>query len=286
MHHDDDDILTRTVVVGVDDSEAARVALRWALEHAPADTRVSPVITWSAPIGAYPMPAPGMPAPPAPEIFERAAHERGHRGLAGINDARLDDLRTVLGRRGTALADIAVDADAVVVGARTHRGRALLGTTGTRLSKAATVPVVVVPDDTDPDARIDHAVVGIDGSEHAERALRWLLERADPATRITAITTFRIPNAPADLAPSVEVVLRQAAVQALDRTLAAVADLEGADRVRPVVLEGDARAVLTETECDLLVVGSRGFRGIAHLLLGSVATSLISHPPTVTVVVP
>jgi nucleotide-binding universal stress UspA family protein len=61
-----------------------------------------------------------------------------------------------------------------------------------------------------------------------------------------------------------------------------------ADReVGVVTMEGDPRQVLRaeSLNADLLVVGARGRRGLAHLLLGSVATSAVHGPKTPTVVV-
>jgi nucleotide-binding universal stress UspA family protein len=54
------------------------------------------------------------------------------------------------------------------------------------------------------------------------------------------------------------------------------------------LLDGDPRLLLREaaTQADLLVLGARGHRGVAHLVMGSVTTSLVHHPTAPTVVVP
>ncbi len=51
---------------------------------------------------------------------------------------------------------------------------------------------------------------------------------------------------------------------------------------------GDARNILRDASrgSDMLVVGARGHRGVAHLLLGSVATGLVHQPIVPTIVVP
>ena len=51
---------------------------------------------------------------------------------------------------------------------------------------------------------------------------------------------------------------------------------------------GDPRTVLMDAaeEADLMVLGSRGHEGVAHLLVGSVTTSLVHKPVVATVVVP
>jgi nucleotide-binding universal stress UspA family protein len=54
-------------------------------------------------------------------------------------------------------------------------------------------------------------------------------------------------------------------------------------RIESKVLEGDARsAILDEARAwsaDLIVLGSHGYTGIKRLLLGSVASSVVSHAP-------
>ena len=54
-------------------------------------------------------------------------------------------------------------------------------------------------------------------------------------------------------------------------------------KAQTAVLEGDARSVIVHEaekwKADLIVMGSHGYTGIKRLLLGSVASSVVSHAP-------
>jgi nucleotide-binding universal stress UspA family protein len=70
--------------------------------------------------------------------------------------------------------------------------------------------------------------------------------------------------------------------QAIERSAGELPDL-----VRTLEY-GDPRGVLRRLgeEADLLVLGARGHRGVAHLLLGSVTTGLVHQPLITTIVIP
>jgi nucleotide-binding universal stress UspA family protein len=54
-------------------------------------------------------------------------------------------------------------------------------------------------------------------------------------------------------------------------------------KIETATFEGDARAVIVDEarkwSADLIVLGSHGYSGIKRLLLGSVASSVVSHAP-------
>jgi len=58
--------------------------------------------------------------------------------------------------------------------------------------------------------------------------------------------------------------------------------------VESVVRSGGAAKVILESSegCDLIVMGSRGFGGLAGLLLGSVTLQVSQHAASTVVVVP
>jgi nucleotide-binding universal stress UspA family protein len=54
-------------------------------------------------------------------------------------------------------------------------------------------------------------------------------------------------------------------------------------KIESAVREGDARSLVVDEarkwSADLIVLGSHGYSGIKRLLLGSVASSVVSHAP-------
>jgi nucleotide-binding universal stress UspA family protein len=139
-------------------------------------------------------------------------------------------------------------------------------------------------------------VVGVDGSEHADRALAWAAEQASlerrPLTVINASDPFGTNQslylAGGGIAPQ-EVLLaerdaRRSLVEgAAERVRATHPELE----VRTQVPGTDARLALLEASNDawMIVLGSRGRGPLASLVLGSVsvAVSRLAVCPVVVV---
>jgi nucleotide-binding universal stress UspA family protein len=136
-------------------------------------------------------------------------------------------------------------------------------------------------------------VVGIDGSEGADEALRWALGEARlRGAKVRVVVAWHVPaivyggvgsvvlTSPAqDFRKGAEATARNALVR-LGR---ASEGLEIETRVR----EGRPASVLIEEarDAELLVLGSRGHGGFTGLLLGSVSAECAAHSPaTVTIV--
>lgn len=124
-------------------------------------------------------------------------------------------------------------------------------------------------------------VVGVDGSDSSKAALRWAIRQAKlTGGSVDAVTVWRFPStygwAPG---PGGMPDLETAAKSTLIAALAEVSGLEPGVPVRPVVTEGDAAEALLHAArgADLLVVGSRGHRGFASALLGSVSMHCVLH---------
>jgi len=122
-------------------------------------------------------------------------------------------------------------------------------------------------------------VVGVDGSEHAKRALLWAADQAvlegRPLTVVHAAGEGDVRTAawvqPGDVLASARKVVRAAV------TVAKTAHPSLA--VHAVARIGDARRVLVELSetAHLLVVGSRGRGTLASMLLGSVSVNVAKH---------
>ncbi|HEX5468720.1 MAG TPA: universal stress protein [Gaiellaceae bacterium] len=141
-----------------------------------------------------------------------------------------------------------------------------------------------------PDGTI---VVGIDGSEHSERALDWAIAEAKiRGTRLELVAAWHVPPAiymgPGFTPPideSVESAFREVAEEVVGKAAgrARAAGVEAETRLE----HGQAAEVLVEAsaDADLLVVGSRGRGGFAGLLLGSVSTQCAHHASCALVIV-
>jgi nucleotide-binding universal stress UspA family protein len=140
-------------------------------------------------------------------------------------------------------------------------------------------------------ADMPRIVVGVDGSEHARRAVRAALEeagrrQADVQAVYAVAGSGMMPDPVSQPGPRREEA-RSAGQKVLDEALDGVD--EGSTTVERTVKIGNATRVLCEAAADaeLLVVGSRGLGGFHGLLVGSVTQQVIAHAPCpVLVVVP
>jgi nucleotide-binding universal stress UspA family protein len=138
-------------------------------------------------------------------------------------------------------------------------------------------------------------VVGVDGSEESNAAIRWAVEEARlRGTEVRAVHAWLypavFPPAPT-VAPYAGVVpfdvLRDDAQEQLDTALAEAVPPDAGVQVQPVLAEGQPAEVLLEAcaDAELLVVGSRGRGGFAGLLLGSVSNQCAQHATCPVVIV-
>lgn len=134
-------------------------------------------------------------------------------------------------------------------------------------------------------------VVGVDGSEHAARALARAVEEARLRRAVLDIV-HAVPGPvmfadPVLAPPPSPERLREAGAKLVEQALAGV-NTEGLETT-PVVAVGHTAKVLCDVaeDADLLVVGSRGYGGFRGLLVGSVTHQVVAHAPCpVLVVVP
>jgi nucleotide-binding universal stress UspA family protein len=134
-------------------------------------------------------------------------------------------------------------------------------------------------------------VVGVDGSEGADRALAFALDEARARhADIKAVAAWHVPAAayetgwvpvsvdPTDFEKIAEAGLEKSVEEAASSGVS----------VTPIVREGQAAEVLVAEAhgADLLVVGSRGLGGFKGLLLGSVGQQCAYHAACPVVIVP
>ena len=164
------------------------------------------------------------------------------------------------------------------------------GAHGIRIAAAARCPVVVVPDLDLGERR--GVVVGVDGSEVSEHAVRFAALEAErlgePLLAVSVWTPLQAPRNDLAVYPELYLTNMQAATEEiLALALAGLAvDHPDLEVVREVV-RGYPSQVLNErgAHARLVVVGTRGRGAIARFLLGSISQEVLARLASVTAVV-
>ena len=138
-------------------------------------------------------------------------------------------------------------------------------------------------------------VVGVDGSPNSKRALDWAMRHA--AALHTALTVIAVHEVAKSywggipvIGPADQSLLEKLRQGAEEMTQRAASRLDGAGPASVTVraMNGFVVKELVDAsrDADLVVLGSRGGRGIARLLLGSVSSEVIQHSVCPVVIVP
>jgi nucleotide-binding universal stress UspA family protein len=133
---------------------------------------------------------------------------------------------------------------------------------------------------------MEKIVVGIDGSDASNDALRWAVEDARArGAEVVALHAYEVPEAAPDAVPAPPVDLpaliaevHDDAQQFVTRVVDEVVGNSVSVDVAPIAVEdGPAKALLDASrDADLLVVGSHG-HGLSGLFLGSVSLECAQH---------
>jgi nucleotide-binding universal stress UspA family protein len=139
-------------------------------------------------------------------------------------------------------------------------------------------------------------VVGVDGSDGAQRALEWAVEEARlRSAALVVVYGWQVPPVVTGAGPfDAPVVLEQETLDAVERNAKDVVerqlgsvDTKGIDVQRRIEPRPPVDLVLdAATGADLVVVGTRGHGGFTGLLLGSVSQQVAHHAPCPVVIVP
>ena len=281
--------MTRTrnrIVVGVDDSEASRIAVEAAA--AEAVLRACPLhVVHADPFGAAVRPGAGALADEAGHVLTDAV-ARARAAAPGI---------TVTGElaRGfpqPVLIDASREAELVVVGDRRlgTLTRAMHDTIAGEVTLRAYCPVLVALTADAPDGPI---IVGVDGSADAQAAMGFAAAEADLRRRAVLVVhawTRPGPWMPGSMLP---LDLDTDSVQAGAQRLLSEASVGWREKYPGVdfrlsLTHGHPREALMTAGRDapLLVVGSRGRTTPLIPELGSVTQYLLHHAPCSLAVVP
>jgi nucleotide-binding universal stress UspA family protein len=130
----------------------------------------------------------------------------------------------------------------------------------------------------------EQIVVGVDGSEAAEKALIWAAETAS-RNGAHLVIAHGDPALLPDASPGTGVDYHH---QLLREAIATAVEVSGACNISTVLQAEHPSHLLLELSqtADLLVVGSRGVGAVAGTLLGSVAHKVAAHGRCPVVVVP
>jgi nucleotide-binding universal stress UspA family protein len=138
---------------------------------------------------------------------------------------------------------------------------------------------------------MEKIVVGIDGSEPAQRGLEWAVAEASLRGASLVVVHAWQPSAvmsPYGATLADPVSLADAARSTLADSVASVDQTALALAPEQVLVQGPAAPALIDAArgSSLLVVGSRGRGGFTGLLLGSVSQQIAQHATVPVVIVP
>lgn len=278
---------SKPVVVGVDGSATALLAVRWAAERADRDgVSLRLVHAYALPIG-FPS---GV---TEEESILNALRREGRRTL---DEARVLatavkpglDVHTELAAMPTTtgLVHESEGAAVLVLGNRGHNALTglLVGSTSLAMAGHARCPVVLVRNSADGSPRTGPVVVGVDGTEASESALAFAFAEAS-ATGAPLVTVHAYLESAfeevlaANDAPLNWTLQREVAEAALGERLAGWQEkYPQVDVEREVVHDRATRALRRCAQtARLLVVGRRGHGGFRDLVLGSTSQQLMHH---------
>lgn len=277
------------IVVGVDGSDGAAEALRWAADAG--ERRQEPVVAVMA-WGYLDQRHPTGEAEFDPEYGEPQAQAALDAALAAALGDRAGAVegKIVCGLAADSLVEEAGPEDLLVVGARGLGGfkGLLLGSVSQRCLNLAKGPVAVVrgrgAGATGP------VVVGVDGSPASRAAVAWAATEAEArGVGLTLAHGWSAPFVgayPFGASTFDPRLFEEGAREVLD---AALVDLAASDlEIEPVLRYGTGGSAILEVAegASLVVVGSRGFSGLKGWILGSVSNQVVHHSPGSVVVIP
>ncbi|HTZ45382.1 MAG TPA: universal stress protein [Jatrophihabitans sp.] len=286
--------IERPVVVGVDDSAGAELALRWAQEDAAArgvPLRVVHAYRWRFAYDRI-----GTPGGSLGGDLQRAGHD-GEQFVAQLLDrARAAAPRlpiggeAIAGRPAAVLLDEAAGAGVLVLGSRrlTAISSEVFGSVGAAVAARASCPAVVVRGVAGPPEEGAAVVVGVDATPASERVLHYAFEHASRHRAALRAVLCWHPDLLATMRWRPEPPPPERAEAWLSECLAGWRERFPDVPVHPEVLrehptDGLISASLSQ---HLLVVGRHGRSAAAGTLLGSVSQGVLHHADCPVALVP
>lgn len=288
--------MSGSVIVGYDGSEGSALALQWAATTAVQRGRTLEVVTtWSMPPADLGMGASALVQQDLVDELRKEAQAANDEGLTVAAQLGANAVGEVIaGRPASVLVHLSEDAEMVVVGSHGSGGLTgfLLGSVSRQIATHASCPTVVMRPVA---ADAADMVVGVDGSAHSLKALRWAFEQASfTGLSLHVLHSWEIPPTWSMVeVPSYEpeVLIRDygnAELRDTSEAMAGFRDDFPDVKVRQEVMKGSpVKALVKASEhAQLVVVGSRGLGGFRGLLLGSVSHAVVHKAACPVAVVP
>lgn len=280
-----------TIIVGYDGSSPSAEAVLWAANEAV--VRNVPLRM----VACYDVPAVGdaMSGFPAAEVYaiavddiQASLNEMRDVAVAKYPQIRLECIASP-GPPSVALLNGVTAADLVVMGASSHHGKAAfwLGSTPRSVIHHSPCPVVIVRGAVSR-GRPDRVVVGIDGSEPSESAVRWAADEAGRhQVELLVVHGWWYPYVfVEDSMSQARDLTRVDAQIVLDKAVELAREVCATEVGHQLVESGPASALLdTVRDGDLLVLGSHGHGAITAGLIGSTVNSVLERSAVPVVVV-
>jgi len=271
-----------SIVVGIDGSENADLALDWAAAEAtrqnlPLHLLHAVNIDWLVAAALISEP---RDRPDVDEELDRACS----RARGAFPDLRVTAQATT-GSPAHDLVEASRSARQVVIGAHGRgRSRVALGSVATAVTAHASCPVVVVRPYASPDQAHEPVVVGVDGSAVSERAIDFALEHANRVgTSLVVVHAWWLDFVDGTVVTTPDSPQWNRARQRMELN---VAESLGGHRERYPEVEVSTQFVQARPavalsrasrKASLLVMGSRGRGGFSGLLLGSASREVLMH---------
>jgi nucleotide-binding universal stress UspA family protein len=156
----------------------------------------------------------------------------------------------------------------------------LLGSTAAKISRNGDVPVLVVK--SQPGGAYRRAVVAVELNPGGERLLKLVKPYVEEALDLNVIHASSVPYEDyvlLELGPMTR--LREVAQKDAAKTLQSMVRKSGLVRAESKVTPGDPRVRILEEakahSAELIVVGTRGLKGVKRIVLGSVAEWILAN---------
>lgn len=280
--------MSSMIIVGATDTSAGHRALAWAARRA--EDRRQRMLLYgivggaTGVVGSEAVVAEGVAA--IQGFLDREAEALRARGLTV-------DTRVAAGDPSALLVDASADAALLVIGSDYRgpgRGPAR-GVHGIRIAAGSACPVIVVPDIDVADTERSGVVVGVDGSEVSEAAVRFAAAEADrlgePLIAVTAWAPVVVPRHFSGYPQSYLDSMKALSAETLAIALAGLRQDYPELQIDARVERGFPSQAINELAADarLAVLGSHGRGAVRRFLLGSISHEVLMRLATVTAVV-